>query len=82
MAELNETFDEAYKVYNQDGSLDELLKSERQRKDADNEFVTQSLDAIKDAGGDDAIWENFISDGIVDPTWEAILAIEGLTAID
>lgn len=81
VSELDEAFDRAYELYNQDGGLDELMKQEKERKSADSEFVHQSLDAIREAGGDEAVWEDFISDGIVDPTWEAILEMEGLGQI-
>jgi hypothetical protein len=57
------------------------MKQEKERKSADSEFVHQSLDAIREAGGDEATWEDFISDGVIDPTWEAILEMEGLGQI-
>ena len=81
LSELDEAFDKAYEVYNQDGGLDELMKQEQERQTADKELADISLDAIRDAGGDESNWEEFISDGILDPTWEAILEMEGLGQI-
>jgi hypothetical protein len=81
LSELDEAFDKAYELYNQDGGLDELLKQEKERKSVDTQLADMSLDAIKEAGGDEATWEDFISDGVIDPTWEAILEMEGLGKI-
>ena len=81
LEELDNAFDEAYEVYNRDGSLDELMHQERQRAKADNKLQIVSLDAIRDAGGDETNWDTFIDNGEVDPTWEAILSLEGLAAI-
>lgn len=69
---LDELFDEAYEKYNKDGNLDGMRDKEKQRAIDDSKFTEFSLDAIRDAGGDDAKWEEFISDGVVDPTWEAL----------
>jgi hypothetical protein len=81
ITEFNAAFDKTYELYNQDGGLDELMKAENERKSVDRELENISLDAIRDAGGDETTWDNFISDGIIDPTWEAILEIEGLGQI-
>ena len=77
-AELDEAFNKAFQIYNEDGSIAALKEQEVQRALEDKELVTQSLDAIKDMNGDESNWEEFISDGVVDPTWEAILEAEGL----
>jgi hypothetical protein len=79
--ELDAAFNKAYETLNCDGGLDELCKQEKQRAMEDAELVVQSLDAIRDAGGDETVWEEFVSDGIVDSTWEAILEMEGLGQI-
>lgn len=79
--ELDQDFDRSYEIYNQDGGLDELMKAEKERQTTDQELADISLDAIKEANGDEATWEDFISDGIIDPTWEAILEMEGLGQI-
>lgn len=81
LEELDAHFNKSYERYNQDGSLDELLKQESERKSVDSQLADMSLDAIREAGGDEATWEDFISDGTIDPTWEAILEMEGLGAI-
>jgi hypothetical protein len=76
-AELDEAFNKAFKIYNEDGSIAALKEQEVQRAFEDKELVTQSLDAIKGMNVDgDSNWEEFISDpdGPVDPTWEMAIA--------
>lgn len=79
LANLDKAFDEAYEVYNKDGNLNALADAERQKAKQDTRLIAVSLDAIRDAGGDEAPWEEFISDGTVDSTWEAILSVGNMS---
>lgn len=76
--EFDASFIDSYERYNKDGNLDALLKEEQKRHREDQKLVVMSLDAIRDAGGDDADWDRFVSDGEIDPVFEAILEMEGL----
>ena len=78
---LDEAFNKAFAIYNEDGSIAALKEQEVQRALEDKELVAQSLDAIKDMNGNESTWQEFISNGVVDPTCESVLAIleaEGL----